>query len=282
MKKIKWVLILVLLQSTMAFAEPYEIVYKQIDTIGLKLRIYPAEQNGENQPRPAIIFYFGGGWLSGDLNQFAPHAAHFASRGMVAVLAEYRVLGRHKTDPFTALSDAKSAMRYLRSHARELNIAPDSIVASGGSAGGHLAAATACVEGFDDPGDDLSVSCTPNALVLFNPVLDNSPEGYGYDRIKKHFPAFSPMHNVRAGLPPTVIFLGDQDNLIPVEVMKKYKKSMEANRNICELYIYPGGVHGFFNYKKPGSIPYYQATLNQADDFLTRLGYLKNRTTENK
>lgn len=55
---------------------------------------------------------------------------------------------------------------------------------SGGSAGGHLAAAIASIDGFNDATDDLSVSCKPNLLVLFNPVLDNGPEGYGYDRVK--------------------------------------------------------------------------------------------------
>ena len=57
------------------------------------------------------------------------------------------------------------------------------IIASGGSAGGHLAAAAALTDRCFENTDDLSVSCIPNALVLFNPVIDNGPGGYGFEKI---------------------------------------------------------------------------------------------------
>ena len=87
--------------------------------------------------------------------------------------------------------------------------------AGGGSAGGHVAAAVATVPGLNAPGDDLSVSCLPDALVLFNPVYDNGPGGFGYPKLKDRYREISPMHNLREGMPPTIVFLGDQDKIDP-------------------------------------------------------------------
>ena len=248
------------------------LVYKQIDTTSLEMEVlYPADYaNGES--RPAIIFFFGGGWNSGTIEQFRPQADYLISRGMIAALADYRVKTRQGTSPFESLADAKSAMRFLRKNAGNLGIDKERIVASGGSAGGHLAAATAYSKGFDDPKDDRSVSCIPNALVLFNPVIDNSPDGYGYERIGEDYKRFSPLHNISPGGPPAIFFLGDNDRLIPVETGRKFKKRMEEAGNRCELRVYEGGAHGFFNPRNPG---FYYATLRETEKFLESLEYLE-------
>ncbi len=60
-------------------------------------------------------------------------------------------------------------MRYLRGHAAELGIDPQKIAIEGESAGAHIAACTGTLETYDDPKDDLSVSCVPNALLLYFP-----------------------------------------------------------------------------------------------------------------
>lgn len=118
---------------------------------------------------PAIVFYNGGGWVKGDSGQFKSQSEYLATRGMVGVCVEYRVTPKDdKGPPVVCCNDAKSAMRWVRSHATELGIDPERIAASGGSAGGHLAAFTSMVEGVDDAADDLKVSPRGNALVLFN------------------------------------------------------------------------------------------------------------------
>lgn len=275
MKNIIIVVFFLLLGFENCLAKEKNVLYKEVDSVKLYLHIlYPKDfQDGER--RPAIAFFFGGGWLSGDINQFGPQASYFRDKGLISVLVEYRVLGKHKTTPFDALSDAKTAIRFLRKNADCLGISPDSIIASGGSAGGHLAAATASINGFESPEDDSSVSCIPNALVLYNPVLDNSKNGYGYERIKKHYPRFSPLHNIRKGLPPTIIFLGKKDNLIPVSTMIQYKKEMERAGNYCDLFLYKDQVHGFFNLKKGKKNVYYEKTLTEFERFLCDLGYIK-------
>jgi len=97
-------------------------------------------------------------------------------------------------------------------------------VASGGSAGGHLAAAAANVPGLNDPNDNLKISAIPNALVLYNPFFDNGPTGYGYERIGERYPEISPIHNIRKKAPPSTVFLGTKDQLIPVETAKLFKQ----------------------------------------------------------
>ena len=164
-------------------------------------------------------------------------------------------------------------MRYIRSHAEKFQIDPEKIIASGGSAGGHLATATTLIDGYNDSIDDLSINCRPNALVLFNPVIDNGPGVYGFERTGESYKDFSPLHNIREGASPTDIFLGTNDHLIPVETVEYYQTVMEKVGSRCELFLYEGQVHGFFNYK---NFEFYHETLWKADEFLRSLGYLND------
>jgi acetyl esterase/lipase len=180
-----------------------------------------------------MVFFYGGGWKGGSIKQFEPHAKYFSERGMVCILVDYRVKTRHNTTPFDALKDAKSAIRFVRGNADRFNIDSSKIIAVGGSAGGHLAAASSIVNEYSQDSDDLSVSCIPNALVLFNPVIDNGPGGYGYERIGDRYKEFSPLHNITKGTPPTIMFLGTKDRLIPVETVQYYKVVMEKVGSRC-------------------------------------------------
>jgi len=184
---------------------------------------------------------------------------------------DYRTKKGHGTTPVECVKDGKSAMRWVRQHADRLGIDPDRIVAGGGSAGGHIAAATAALSGFNEEGEDPSVSCVPAALILFNPVFDNGPEGYGYDRVAAYWKEFSPLHNLHKDMPPTTVFLGTNDKLIPVSTAEKYKQKMEVLGLRCDLHIYEGQEHGFFNYSRPAN---YAKTVDEMDRFLDSLGFL--------
>jgi acetyl esterase/lipase len=249
------------------------IQYKQVDTTALFLEMYQPKNIDTSKAYPAMVYFFGGGWSGGSLDQFRPHAQYFSQRGMVCFLVEYRVKNRNKTTPFESLKDAKSAFRFIRSHANDFKIDPDKIVASGGSAGGHLAAALATISGYNEDTDDQVISCIPNALVLYNPVIDNGPGGYGYERIQDQYQAFSPLHNIKAGAPPTIIFLGTNDRLIPKETAEYYKIVMEKVESRCDLFLYDGQQHGFFNYK---NLEYYKKTVFETDKFLKSIGYLQD------
>jgi acetyl esterase len=249
------------------------ILFKKIGDIELFLHVFYPEPHSVQEARPAIVFFFGGGWKQGHPKQFYPHSRYLALRGMVAICAEYRVEKTHGTTPFECVYDAKSAIRYIRSHAQALGVDPERIAAGGGSAGGHLAAAAGTLSKLNDERDDLAVSCKPGAMVLFNPVFDNSAEGYGYDRVKERWRDFSPLHNIDQDTPPTIVFLGTQDKLIPTTTAEAYKERMEQHNRQCEIHLYEGQPHGFFNYND-GENSYFYQTVDVMDLFLTRLGYL--------
>ena len=196
---------------------------------------------------------------------------------MVAMTADYRVRSRNKTTPFECVADGKSAVRWIRANAAKLGIDPDRIAAGGGSAGGHVAAATGNLPTLDEPQEDASVSSKPNALLLFNPVYDNGPKGYGYDRVKERYQEISPFHNLRKGAPPTIVFLGEKDKLIPVKTAQAYQKKMEAVGSRCETHLYPDQPHGFFN--KGRSLESFLDTVEKMDRFLVSLKYLQGEPT---
>ncbi|MHC5054365.1 MAG: alpha/beta hydrolase [Planctomycetota bacterium] len=256
----------------------YKKVGGKVGEIELKLHVFKPEAWKPSDKRPAIVFFFGGGWNGGSPSQFYPHSRYLASRGMVAMSAEYRVKSRHKTTPFECVKDGKSAVRWIRAHAAELGVDPKRVAAGGGSAGGHVAAATGTVKGLEEEGEDAKTSPRPDALVLFNPVYDNGPSGYGHDRVKPRWREISPMHNIDRDTPPTIVFLGTKDKLIPVATAEKYKKLMTDAGVRSDLHLYEGQPHGFFNHRG-GKNPCYHLTVIEADKFLAALGFLEGEPT---
>lgn len=252
-------------------------VYKEAS--GDKLRVYridPPKHDPETAQAPAVVFFFGGGWNGGSPTQFEPHARYLSQRGMVIFLADYRVKSRQGTTPKECVADGKSAIRWVRKNAERLGVDPDRILAGGGSAGGHVAAATGMCDGFDEKGEDLSISSRPAALLLFNPVYNNGPEGYGHSRVKEWFPAISPAHNISKDDPPTIVFLGTKDKLIPVSQAEDFQKQQEKLGISSELHLYEGQPHGFFNLKLGQGKPQaFRDTILKTDAFLTSLGYLE-------
>ena len=213
-----------------------ELVYKTVDDVKLKLFCFHPDGYQPTDKRSAIVFFFGGGWNSGTAKQFFEQARFFADRGMVAMSAEYRVKKRNRTTPFECAKDGKSAIRYLRQHAEELGIDPNQIVASGGSAGGHVAACTGVIKDFDETGEDLSVSSIPNAMILFNPVLDTTAKGFGLKAVgESRQTEISPCHHVRSGIVPTLVFHGTADTTVPFENAERFTRLMKENGNVLSL-----------------------------------------------
>ncbi|PQO40952.1 alpha/beta hydrolase [Blastopirellula marina] len=259
------------LQAAPPTGQPH--VYKKVD--GRELKLYVTKPGGwqKSDRRPAIIFFHGGGWVGGAPGQFTEHSKYLAERGMVAVQIEYRLLDRKSTDPPTVcIEDALDAMRWVRSHSDELGIDPNRVAAAGGSAGGHLAAYLGTVSVRQS-----GVSTKPNAMVLFNPVYDNGPGGWGTQRVKDRYPEFSPAHNISEDDPPHIVFLGSKDKLIPVATAQKFQQDMQDAGVRSELRIYEDQGHGFFNHGRDNN-RWYDATIGETDKFLTSLGWLSQRS----
>ena len=284
MKRSSWILVLFALAAILntsgmcleikGFIPDKVVTYKTIDEVELKLHVFEPPDHKVTDRRAAIVFFFGGGWKGGSPTQFHPHCEHLASRGMIAVSAQYRVSKVHGTSPRECVKDGKSALRWMRAHADELGVDPARIAAGGGSAGGHVAAALGNVDGFEEQDEDKEVAAKPNALVLFNPVFDNGPDGYGYARVKEYWREFSPLHNIDEDSPPTIVFLGTKDKLIPVATAEKYRDAMAKNGVRCDLHLYEGRTHGFFNHR--GDKKDYRLTMAEVDKFLASLGFLED------
>ncbi|MDQ8181565.1 alpha/beta hydrolase fold domain-containing protein [Pelagicoccus sp. SDUM812005] len=260
--------------------EPNEShVYKTVGDTELELHVFTPPGHDSQDQRPAIVFFFGGGWNSGTPAQFYEQAQHLADLGMVAISADYRVKSRQGTSPFEAVADGKSAVRWIRQNAARLGIDPEQVIASGGSAGGHVAACTGVIAGYDEPGEDLSISSVPNAMVLFNPVIDTTEKGYGVSRVgeARKF-EISPAHHVRPGIVPTLVFHGTADTTVPYENAERFARLMQEAGNDCELMPFEGKGHGFFNGKffrpKSKDTSAYHQSMERTVSFLREYGYL--------
>ncbi|MDR2675117.1 MAG: alpha/beta hydrolase, partial [Opitutaceae bacterium] len=223
--------------------------------------------------RPAVVFFFGGGWKSGNPRQFKPQAAHLARRGMVCLRADYRVRNRDNVLPTQCVEDAISAMRHVRARAAALGIDPARIAAAGGSAGGHLAACTALVTDLNAAGDDTGVSPRPDALILYNPAVDLAPFPGANDRqfIQGLDDAararISPLLLANKTLPPTLLIDGTADFLY--KQIRAFEEKLAALGVPVEARYVKDQPHGFFNRS-----PHLEQTTAMADAFLTRLGWL--------
>jgi len=250
-------------------------VYKNATQTKLEMIVHFPPGWKETDRRPVVVFYFGGGWQNGTTSQFEPQAAYFASRGLVTARADYRVKSRQGVSPKECVEDAKSAIRWIRSNAKELGIDPDRIVAAGGSAGGHIAACTSLTPGLEAAGEDHAISSKPNVLVLYNPVLRFSGEERLMSRIGNDETLgelISPTRQLSSETPPTLLLYGTADPLLSQG--KEYVDRAEPLRVKVELFTAEGEKHGFFNRS-----PWLEKTTIRVDTFLKGIGYLEGEPT---
>jgi len=259
--------------------------YKSVEGTDLKIWIFEPEGHKASDSRPAIVFFFGGGWRSGPPGQFRHQATHLAARGMVAMAADYRVLNAQGAKGHKCVQDAKSAIRWARANAKRLGIDPNRLAAGGGSAGGHLAASTATLPDHDDPSGDKSISPMPDALALFNPgmVLASVPGKFELDkeqiasraeRAGVEPESISPYHHVKSGFPPAIIFHGKADTTVLYRTAELFTEKVKSVGSRCELVGYEGEIHGFFNYGR-GDGSAYTDTVRRMDEFFVSLGWLE-------
>jgi acetyl esterase len=256
-------------------------VYKTVGEVELCLHVFEPKQ--PHKPLPVILLFHGGGWFDGSPRMIFPECKHFASLGMVAISAQYRMLQTHGTSPFESIADAKSAIRWVRRHATELQVNPDLIVAGGTSAGGHLAISLCLFDGIDGEDNDPSIPCAPQGLILWNPVLDSTMTGYvhGAKRLQDRAVEISPVHHLRSGLPPCIIFHATGDQCTPYECSARFESLSRELGNPCQLVTFEGRRHGF--HQHTSVVGYvddnndFNACMAEADGFLLSLGCMPQK-----
>ena len=220
-------------------------VYKTIDTLNLKIDIFYTSQLIAKENKTAIVFFHGGGWAYGTPSEFYSTCERYARMGIVTFSVDYRLsvkngmVPHHTISPIESLMDARSAMRWVRKNAARFHIDPNKIVASGQSAGGHLALSTAMIDEYNEKSDDLGISCHPDALLLFSSCV-NTVEAW-CDRLladrRDKIWSISPEHHIKAGLPPMIEFHGADDDQVPKWTVQFFESEMKKEGNYFVLHI---------------------------------------------
>ena len=260
--------------------------YKSAEGHDLKIWVFNSTiTSKKNASAPAMLFFFGGGWHSGSPTQFVKYCERLSVRGMVGIVADYRVKSRQGVQAKTCVEDALDALQYIATNATALGIDSDRIAVGGGSAGGHLAASLGTIHASDP--------AAPKVMALFNPTtvlapiaddLSDAPSGEfekmnaRYKAKEEHLRALiglepvelSPFHHVASNSPPTIIFHGTNDKTVPYESAKLFASQLKKNGVFVDLKTYEGAGHRFFNRE-----PYFSQTAGELDAFLLGLGWLE-------
>ena len=196
--------------------------------------------------RPALIFFFGGGWSRGTPERSVTWAKFAASQGMVGIVPDYRTHERFNTSPLASVADGRAALRWVQAHTPELGIDPKKIVVGGSSAGGHVALWTAIESTPPGSAPTEAPLGKPCALILICPVSDTSvATGYTPRRFGDQAEALSPVHQLDARMPPVLVFHGDADTTVTNRQSIALEQKLIAGGNVCERINVPGGEHGF-------------------------------------
>jgi acetyl esterase/lipase len=257
---------------------PTEFTYKTIGTDSLKAYVFFPKDIADNDIRPTIAVFHGGGWAMGEPSWGFGHAMKYAKLGMVAISVEYRISDKESITPIDAMEDTKDFFIWARENATKLKLNKDSIAAFGWSAGGHLVTSAAV---FTKYTSDSSISSKPNVLVLQSPAVSTLNDGWFKQLLlDKGDPIdYSPAQHIDKGMPPTIIVIGRDDSVTPLKYSELFRDEMIKNGNSCELHIYDNVGHLFTplpdnGWPKPDK-EVSEKAFNQVDLFLKGLGYIK-------
>ena len=248
-------------------------VYKTSSGQTQAMEIYfPPDHDRRLAPVPGLILFHGGGWGGGDLSQFRRACEYFASRGLVAATANYRMLAKDEAKSLppdhsrkrVCVTDAKSAIRWFKQQATELGIDPQRIITGGGSAGGHVSVLATTNPGLNDPADARDIDTDVVAYLLFNPA---------FSEVDHRDAEIDVLRYLAADLPPAIVFFGTDDS------WKQgwdtvHQRLIALGNTTTQLRLANGQKHSFFN-----KDPWQTVTLIEADRFLMKLGVLRGEPT---
>ncbi|MCG8308386.1 MAG: alpha/beta hydrolase [Cytophagales bacterium] len=200
--------------------------YKKVDSLSLQLDIYKLKDAGT--PAPVMIFIHGGAWRTGKRSDYLPYLIDYAKKGYVTATVSYRLV---KQAPFpAAVQDVNCAVKWIAKHAEQYGMDRERIALIGGSAGAHLA----LMNGFGTNEERFNRDCeiheNPNikaVIDLYGPADLTTPYATGtyqvrdfldtaYELDPGRYIAASPKTYISAEDPPTLIFHGTIDSLVPI------------------------------------------------------------------
>lgn len=191
----------------------------QGEAIDLKLDIYQPAGDTATE-RPAVMWMFGGAWVTGNRGQMASFATDSARRGYVGVSIDYRIRPGASDildGAMDAYDDAVAATEWLRANAARYRIDPDAIVAGGYSAGGINALNLLYTPGSRGPETSPVAGAVGIAGLSFNEPTEGDP------------PAL--MHN------------GTNDAIVSHDAAKTTCDTARRVGDLCRFYPYEGAGH---------------------------------------
>jgi acetyl esterase len=277
------VLVLVFLIPSFAQDAPVQMkkmVYKTVDNLELYADMFYVEGQ-QITKAPAIALFHGGGWMSGKPEEFHEACRRYARMGFITFSFRYRLAtdkdGNYPNPditPVESTKDARSAIRWLKQHAGELNIDPEKIIVGGQSAGGQLALATALCDDVNETSDNLQINPAPVALLLFSSNVNTMEAWADYllgDR-RKEIWSISPYHNLKSPMPPAIAFHGENDDQVLFYIVSLFRNEMKKMGNYYELYTYPGRTHYLAAGNDKYATYFDDEILEKTDQFLKQRG----------
>jgi acetyl esterase/lipase len=168
---------------------------------------------------PVVIYYYGGGWRSGDKDLFEHLGRAFAVRGIVAVVVNYRLTPDVRSPAHA--EDCAAAAAWVHEHVATYGGDPSKIVLMGHSAGAHLAALLGVDRRYlDHHGFDhaalrgvVPISGVYELVSHVDTTVFTSAEHVreAFGKTDEELAAASPLRYVRAGLPPFLVVVAEED-----------------------------------------------------------------------
>ena len=231
------------------------IEYKNVNGKSLQLDIYKPKNLAE--PAPLLVFVHGGGWKGGKRSDYLVYLIDYAKKGYVTATVSYRL----KNDSIypACVQDVSDAAHWLFSNAGKYGYDPDRIAMIGGSAGGHLVLMTAYdLKTPQIQPDRATLNSPPHKIKavvdIYGPVdmttsyaqtqeLVTGFIGHSYAEKPELYWEASPAKYLRADLPPTLIFQGTSDNLLPQSQSDTLKARLDRLGVPNEYYKLPLWPH---------------------------------------
>ena len=211
-------------------------------------------------PRGVMMYYHGGGWVLGNIDEYDTLARKLAERTSCAViLVEYRLAPEFRYP--TAVEDSYAALEWAAKRIQEIAGKSVPLIVAGDSAGGNLSAVMALLaRDRGGPKIDLQVLIYPVTDANFERPSYTDPENqllltrdgmiwfwdhYAPDPARRSESEASPLRASNlSGLPPAVILTAEHDPLL--DEGEAYAARLTEAGVPVELKRYAGQMHGFF------------------------------------